>query len=254
VATPRLRSASRHYRLSALIARRAVREAHKARSRGLVAVAGVVAAHQVANVREAESGFGSMLAEQDIDDVADALLNVLAFTTPPAQVARMVQQTTTDFEFDRLVDSIVQEAARAAEQAMVVARQDIYHVRYLSPPSCARCAILAGRVYRWSEGFLRHPGCDCVMIPTTVAAPYAQDPDELVREGLVTGLSKADRRALMEGADLGQVVNVRSKKAGLRGSGRVLERAGRPTPEGIYALASDRAEAVDLLKRFGYLK
>ena len=254
MATPRLRSASRHARLSALIARRAVREARKARSRGPVAVAGVVVAHQAANAQEAESAVGAMLAEQDIDAVADAVLNVLAFTTPPAQVERMVAATKTDFEFDRMVDSIVQEAARAAEQAAIAVRGDIYHVRYVTPPCCSRCAILAGRVYRWSDGFLRHPLCDCVMVPTTVASPYAQDPDQLVADGLVTDLSKADRRALADGADLGQVVNVRSRRAGLRQSGRVLERAGRPTPEGIYAMASSRLEAVELLRRYGYVR
>src|SRR5690348_18342012 len=35
----------------------------------------------------------------------------------------------------------------------------------LNPPSCQRCAILAGRWYRWSQGFLRHPRCDCVNLP-----------------------------------------------------------------------------------------
>jgi hypothetical protein len=70
----------------------------------------------------------------------------------------------------------------------------------------------------------------------------------------VTGLSKADLLALADGADLNQLVNVRLKKAGLRESGRVLSRAGRPTPEGIYRMSSTRTEAVALLRRFGYVR
>ena len=61
--------------------------------------------------------------------------------------------------------------------------------------------------------------------------------------------------ALTDGADLNQVVNVRSKKAGLTEGGRVLARAGRPTPEGIYrAAGGDRGLAMDLLKRHGYIR
>jgi hypothetical protein len=92
------------------------------------------------------------------------------------------------------------------------------------------------------------------MIPTTVAAPYAQDPESLFREGMVTGLSKADAQAVRDGADLGQVVNVRSRKAGLQQAGRVLARAGRPTPEGIYATTNSREEAVAALKAAGYIR
>src|SRR5690606_31251703 len=110
-------------------------------------------------------------------------------------------------------------------------RPRVQHVRHLNLPSCSRCAVLAGRVYRFSDGFQRHPGCDCVMIPTTVAAPdLTYDPAQLARDGRVTGLSKSDLRALGEGADFNQVVNVRAKKAGLRQSGEALTRAGRPTP------------------------
>ena len=93
------------------------------------------------------------------------------------------------------------------------------------------------------------------MIPATAeAAPdLVADPTDLIRQGKVTGLSKADQQALAEGADLGQVVNVRRYSSGLRESGRVLARAGKLTPEGIYRLASDRTEAVAMLRRFGYL-
>jgi hypothetical protein len=199
-----------------------------------------------------EKAVAEMLAEQDIVSPADTLLNLLSFTTDAQVLDRMLTEAG-DTGFDRLVESIVQDAGRAAESVATAVRADIYHVRYLSPPSCARCAVLAGRVYRYSDGFQRHPNCDCVMIPTTVAAPLKQDPDELFRRGLVMGLSKADAQALRDGADFNQIVNTRRASAGLRESGRVLARAGRPTPEGIYRIASDRAEAVDLLRRYKYV-
>lgn len=164
-------------------------------------------------------------------------------------------EATVDSEFDRLVESLVQDAGRASESVAVAVRPDIRFVRYLTLPSCARCAVLAGRIYRYSQGFLRHPNCDCVMLPTTVAAPdLVQDPAELAKAGQIRGLSAADLLAIEQGADFGKVVNVRLRRAGLRQAGRVLARRGKPTPEGIYAIAGDdRTEALRLLKRYGYL-
>lgn len=248
-----LASARRHYSLSALLARRAAREARKAQSRGVSAVATVVATHQVAQAVRSQAAVAEMLAEQSIDEAADALLNTLAFTTSVEALVGMLD-ATIDSEFERLVESLVQDAGRAAESVSAAVRPNIWHVRYLSPPSCSRCAVLAGRVYRYSDGFRRHPNCDCVMIPTTVAAPnLTQDPVELYRQGLLTGLSKADARAIAEGADFNQVVNVRGSRAGLTESGRVLSRRDRLTPEGIYARTNTREEAVAALRANGYL-
>lgn len=92
------------------------------------------------------------------------------------------------------------------------------------------------------------------MAPTTVAAPdLTYDPEQLARDGLVHGLSKADLQALGDGADFNQVVNVRLKKAGLSDAGEVLDRVGRPTPAGIYRSTESREQAVDLLRRHGYI-
>jgi hypothetical protein len=40
-------------------------------------------------------------------------------------------------------------------------------VRRVNPPCCGRCAILAGRWYRYDSGFRRHPRCDCTLEPTS---------------------------------------------------------------------------------------
>ena len=208
-----------------------------------------------------------MLAEQGIDVAADALLNPGAFTTSPDNVVAMA---SVALNLERLVESLIQDAGRAAESVATAARPNIRHVRFLSPPSCGRCAVLAGRVYRYSDGFQRHPNCDCTMIPTTVAAAEVQDPVELFEQGLIVntridkktgerittpGLSKADAQAIRDGADFNKVVNTRLAKAGLKESGRVLVRRGRLTPEGIYQQAGDNRDmALDLLKANGYLR
>lgn len=196
-----------------------------------------------------------MLAEQDVNDPAQASLNVLAFTTPLDRSAAMLEQAKTDFEFGRIVESLVSDAGRAAEQTAVAVRQKVGYVRYLSPPSCSRCAVLAGRVYRFSSAFQRHPGCDCTMIPTTLANPaFVHDPVDLMERGLVTGMSKADRKAVADGADFNLVVNVRRQSAGLRTPGRVLARRGKPTPEAIYAQATSRDDAIERLIAAGYVR
>lgn len=253
--TPLAATRNRH-RLSALTARRASREALKVRARGPEAVAVVVATHQAAQARMGQTAVAAMLAEQAIDAPPDAPLNLAAFTTSAQVLGAMLTEVPaeSDFEFVRLVETLVQDAGRAAESVSVAVRPGVGWVRHLTLPSCSRCVVLAGRVYPYSDGFLRHPGDDCV---TTAVAEgddtRVADPADLIRRGMVRGISKADAQAIADGADFNQVVNVRRKAAGLTEAGRVLARAGRPTPEGIYRIASDRAEAVALLQRFGYV-
>ncbi len=250
-----LQTASSHYAESALLAAEAVQLAAQARPRGIDAVLAVIARYQGMQAFAAEFAVQMMLAEQEVSVQADAMLNALAFTTAPDVATAMIDATETDAEFELLVESLTQDAGRSAESVATAVRPHIVHVRYLTPPSCSRCVALAGRVYRYSEGFLRHPNCDCVMVPCTVAAPLEPiDPLAMFERGEVSGLSKADAQALRDGADFGQIVNVRRKKAGLRDAGEVLARAGRPTPAGIYRMAGDdRAKAVALLKRYGYV-
>lgn len=196
-----------------------------------------------------------MLREQGADPAPQAGLNPLAFTTSTEMLGAMLDEVEFDWQFERLVASLVQDAGRAAESVASTVRPRVGHVRYLSPPSCSRCAVLGGRVYRWSDGFQRHPGCDCTMIPTTLASPdFVHDPVSLMRQGLVTGLSKADQKAIGDGADLNQVVNVRGAKAGLTTSGRVLARRGRPTPEAVYSAAVSREDAIQRLITAGYVR
>lgn len=164
----------------------------------------------------------------------------------------------------RIVGTQVADAGRGAESVATVARPRAQgYVRMLQLPSCSRCALLAGRFYRWSAGFQRHPLCDCRHVPTTElgAGDLTTDPLEAVRSGRVTGISTADRRAIDDGADIGRVLNARRGMTTADAGGRQVKattaRAGRTVrlrPEEVYRQAAgNRPEAVRLLRRFGYL-
>jgi hypothetical protein len=188
-------------------------------------------------------------------------------------------------DLERLLLSEVADAGRTASQVEFVARPDwTNYVRMLNPPSCARCTVLAGRVYRDLDAFQRHPLCDCVMVPVTdwqtahdeglVASPRAA-----FEAGQVRGLSKSDAQAVADGADLQKVVNAtrgtsapgitsaytatvhghRVKATTEAATKRAAWRKANPTrlvrlrPEAIYAAAKDREDAVRLLKLYGYI-
>lgn len=187
----------------------------------------------------------------------------------------------------------VQQAGRNADHVAMTSSAAQGYVRMVNPPCCSRCAILAGRFYRWSSGFDRHPACDCVHVPASRAeealggmTPWgpdlSADPLELVRTGKVAGLSKAETDAVLnQGADLNQVVNAHrkgmysfgatrdgatvrqgragrqiAKQAGITDPGTVADgRVQRLTVRAIYAQAgNDRLQVIELLTRNGYMR
>lgn len=176
---------------------------------------------------------------------------------------------------ERIIATQIADAGRAAVSVGIASRHRVGWVRMLSTPSCKRCAVLAGRFYRWNEGFDRHPRCDCRHIPATenVAGDFTTDPRKAIEAGQVTGLSKADTKAIVEaGADPAQVINATRKGAavttagGLKATtsgttrrglaGKRLRASGekvRLRPEAIYQQAATRDEAINLLRRHGYL-
>jgi hypothetical protein len=59
-----------------------------------------------------------------------------------------------------LVLNEVQQAGRnAAGVGITVFPEITGYTRVLTTPSCPRCIVLAGKWYRWSSGFARHPRC-----------------------------------------------------------------------------------------------
>jgi hypothetical protein len=167
-----------------------------------------------------------------------------------------------------LAQATVQDTGRAAVSAGMIARPHVQgYVRILTPPSCTRCVILAGRVYRYSTGFQRHPRDDCRTLPVAdlgEAEAFTTDPMEALRAGQVRGLSKAEEAAITDGADLNQIVNAHREgayqgmttaegvtKRGL--AGKRLQGRQRLTVGAIQRLSSDRDELLKLLKAHGYV-
>ncbi|MDV8066397.1 hypothetical protein R4P64_07760 [Rhodococcus sp. IEGM 1366] len=110
----------------------------------------------------------------------------------------------------RLTATLVADASREATQAAMVSSRFGGYVRMLQPPSCHRCAVQAGKWFRWNKGFERHPKCDCVHIPAQEARAddLRLDVTAAIRAGKVTGLNKADIAAILnDGADPSQVIN-----------------------------------------------
>lgn len=179
-------------------------------------------------------------------------------------------------QLSMMVLTEVADAGRGAAGVQIAARPRVGYVRMLEPPSCSRCVILAGRFYRWNQGFLRHPRCDCKHIPTMVT-----DQAEAFAKGLIddpyeafTRMSEAEQnrvftnagaRAIRDGADMYQVVNARrgmkyrgaftSEGTSKHGwAGQILRRGQkRMTPETIYRLNPNREQAVEALRAQGYI-
>ena len=181
----------------------------------------------------------------------------------------------------------VADAGRTAAGLDTFARPRVGYVRMLNPPSCSRCAVLAGRFYRNNEGFQRHPRCDCVHVPTTrteaasseglVHDPYAYF-ESLSESAQDKTFGKAQAQAIRDWADLFQVVNARRgmSYAGVSADGsrrgqkvasdftregttrRALWGGANPkgkrlTPDAIYAKGLPREATLDLLAKHGYL-
>ncbi len=190
---------------------------------------------------------------------------------------------------DGAVQTLVADAGRVATGVAIVSRPKVGgYVRMLQPPSCNRCAVLAGKWYRYNDGFQRHPRCDCVHIPAgeNMAGDLRTDPRLAIEAGQVTGLSAAETKAIVEdGADVSQVINAArgmevstlfgqrlsitlegTTRRGVAGT-RLAEQfkktasrfansgtgAVRLTPESIYKVAGSRANAIRLLRQYGYL-
>src|SRR5690606_21736999 len=71
---------------------------------------------------------------------------------------------------DMIVRTQVADAGRVADQVALTARREATgYVRMVVGAACARCIILAGRWYRWSAGFQRHPRLPLRLRAHTVA-------------------------------------------------------------------------------------
>jgi hypothetical protein len=185
-------------------------------------------------------------------------------------------------ELAMLVGSEVADAGRdAAGVAMTATRSVHGYVRMVSGSACSRCIILAGKHYRWSANFQRHPRCHCTSVPDIEnrAGDISTDPHaffgHLSPAQQDARFGKADAQAIREGADIFQVVNARRGLYETKVFGRDVQatregttrrglarqqmtgagaRGARLSVAQIYAdAAGDRDLAISLLRRFGYL-
>lgn len=186
----------------------------------------------------------------------------------------------------------IEDVARQATGVGITARPVLTgYVRAVNAGACSRCVILAGRFYKWSSGFDRHPRCGCKNVPgnESVSKDLVTDPDAYVRsldaDAKRKLLGPSGAKAFDDGANLNQLVNARRKGAtgttklygqnvkyttegttsrGMYGrlqqdleavDGKRYKRSAAPrlTPETIYEISENRAEARNLLVRYGYL-
>lgn len=131
-----------------------------------------------------------------------------------------------------------------------------HYVRMLTPPSCGRCAILAG-IPSGKKAFERHPHCDCVAAwsddESALATHYADATDYLnslnVDDLAKTLGSQANAQAWNDGADLNQLINAYRKSGSVRAAqlyGRNIKYATEGTTK--------RGWAYSRMKQAGYVK
>lgn len=175
-----------------------------------------------------------------------------------------------------LVMSTLSDVARSASSIATTVRPNAGYVRIVHGDACDRCLILAGKYYRWNEGFRRHPRCNCSHVVANLSASAAEargmfdDPyrafEDLSEAEQNAVFGKARAQAIRDGADIFQVVNSRrgmttnglftkygTTKRGY--AGRILKPGQRrATPELLYRWAGgDREKALALLKEHGYI-
>jgi len=159
--------------------------------------------------------------------------------------------------------TMLADTRRSVYQADITQRPRVAgYVRKLNPPSCSRCAILAGRFYRWNAGFQRHPRCDCQHVPVRsaeAAKGLTTDPYEyfnsLSPEDQEKIFGNNQAKAIRDGADIYRVENVRMRGLSTANGTGPNKWKSTMTVEDIYKTAgNDREAAIGLLKQQGYIK
>lgn len=265
-----------------------------------VRILALLAGAQLLGARQADGYLDAVLDAQGIDPTAEGAVSARAFTgiasdgralesllfEPVIRTKTAIGQGAEIGQAMRIGGALLEEivrtqiadAARVAVGVGIAARPAVGgYVRMLTPPSCGRCAVLAGKFFRWRTGFQRHPHCDCIHIPSreNLAGDLRTNPYEALKAGQIKGLSKADARALEDGADISQVINARrgmttasvfgrdvkattegATRRGVAGQ-RLGARGVRLMPEQIYADSArfglTRAETITVLRQHGYI-
>lgn len=157
-----------------------------------------------------------------------------------------------------------------ADTSRQVVAADIAHrplvtgyIRMLNGPSCARCVLLAGKWFRWNQGFDRHPRCDCRHVPSTDEQAmkdkgYISDPYEYFRSLSVRDqertFGKLEAEAIRDhGADIYRVMNVKMRGLGTVKGNLKYGTPNKRTVDDILAHDVDRKFVIENLKYHGYI-
>lgn len=246
----RARSHYRSQQRVALAGVRAVRRVVRASSSPEAAASAATTTLATYQLASALNGARTMAAEagRDLLSIPTSFAGTTQLGWPiETPIDTILDRLTRDYErdvqqlademlagLDLFVQSEIQAAgADAASVEIAGGNEWTKYVRVLVPPSCDRCTILAGRIYRDLDGFARHPKCDCQHWPVgseeeARRAGLILDPQEAFEKGLIGGyrtqkdgttkfessLSIADAQAITDGADITAVVNAK------RGGGR----------------------------------
>jgi hypothetical protein len=175
-----------------------------------------------------------------------------------------------------VIETQIPDAGRAADQVAIATvrpaagtrkRTRYGWVRMLNLPSCSRCVVLAGKFYKWNQGFERHPMCDCRHIPAIESIeddlttnPYVYF-KSLSKDDQNTWFGNANAEAIRQGADIGRVVNAAGRGGVFTaddGKRYTRELSGpgvlRPTPWQIFRDSRGNPdEARRQLLNFGYI-
>lgn len=177
------------------------------------------------------------------------------------------------------VATMIADTARQSAGIDLAAKNSGY-VRMVVGDSCPACVILAGKFFRWNEGFQRHKNCDCEHVPVGDSRM-----SDLKEQGawddpyeFFNSLSEAeqnewigefDAQAIRDGADIFQVVNSKrgrdryglfttegtTRRGYFRQQNTRFQR--RATPELIYResarLGRSREETLSVLRANGYI-
>lgn len=223
----------------------------------------------LAETGQASAPYGELVAARFIADAPDGRSMESLVDLTPIRAKAAVAGGAAD-------TVAVQQAASWLSGTMLTVladtRRDVYsvdiaqnlavtgYVRMLQPPSCGRCVILAGKWFRWNEGFRRHPRCDCIHIPASenVAGSYTTDPYAYFRSLTETDqarlFGKREAEAIRDhGADIYRVMNVKTRGLGTAKSNRIYGTPNRRTVSDIIARDPERKFVLQNLEYHGYI-
>jgi len=229
-----------------------------------------VAAAQVAAARFGDAYVPVLLEELGIDPASVATVEPRALVvgssgvdlgtvlgSAPLRALHVASEQGVDAGLDAgeallggIVQTQVADAGRLGASLRTVASPRVGgYIREVSADACGRCLVLAGKWYRWSSGFLRHPRCQCVNVPVG----QAQGRDMVTDAGeAFRSMSKAQQdkaftvggaKAIRDGADINRVVNAR------RGTEFAGQSATRVNDQGL--IVNERHRVMTTRRVFG---